>query len=285
MVYGCINGSPIIVEVQNTIDKKFIRRVIGYCNTFIKKEEKSNHQKNDRGNIENDSYQPFVIIVGINDPSSEVVDNLSFSKEYSYMKILNSFAWAKKVFVTYPALIKNMNINNDKFLALTYFFIKQSPSLHNTIYYDNDTLRLCYQYSGEFLKNYVPNFNEEVNRKLQQRNLSRIILNNTKKMKNEKDEILKCKLLDNTMFISSKLTELLDEEYETCISKFGKENIKKELFSKEAQDFIKMKRKCNASWATIFEEGGENGLKLFDYGTTASLRVSWFKFNKKCSII
>ncbi|KAI9340372.1 hypothetical protein BD770DRAFT_299101, partial [Pilaira anomala] len=70
---------PVLVEVQNTVDKPFVRRVIKYC-----------------GHLCNEyDVEPIVVILSIHPVPSQIVSILANTDTASYMKILPSTHWAQ----------------------------------------------------------------------------------------------------------------------------------------------------------------------------------------------
>ncbi|KAI7848337.1 hypothetical protein BDC45DRAFT_541048 [Circinella umbellata] len=81
---------PILIEVQNTIDKAFARQVIKYCGHIY-----------DQYDVE-----PIVIILSIHLIPSQILNTLSNTGSFSYMKIIPSDHWAQRVYFLDPNIIE-----------------------------------------------------------------------------------------------------------------------------------------------------------------------------------
>lgn len=93
---------PVLVEVQNTVDKPFIRRVIKYCGHLC------------------DEYdvEPIVVILSIHPIPSRIPNTFTNTETASYMKILPSTHWAQAAYFLDLKTLHNIKSDNGNALPL-----------------------------------------------------------------------------------------------------------------------------------------------------------------------
>lgn len=132
---------PVLVEVQNTVDKSFIRRVIKYCGHLC------------------DEYdvEPIVVILSIHPIPSQIVNTLANTDTASYMKILPSTHWAQAAYFLDPKTIKESLLETplSPLVAIEYVFSKQEQSLFGLEKKDDPIVQMLYAVSKKALDSQI----------------------------------------------------------------------------------------------------------------------------------
>ncbi|ORX46808.1 hypothetical protein DM01DRAFT_1339457 [Hesseltinella vesiculosa] len=118
---------PVIVEVQNVVDKYFIRRLIKYCGHII------------------DKYQvePIALTICIHAARREIVDKLSDTPIAPYLKKLPCDSWAQSHFFLSETTLSNfLQPPLPPMVAVGYVLVKQQVSLIGLEHRDDPTVQM-----------------------------------------------------------------------------------------------------------------------------------------------
>ncbi|KAI7854958.1 hypothetical protein BDC45DRAFT_535087 [Circinella umbellata] len=142
---------PVIVEVQNTVDNSFIRRLQQYCS----------HVYNQQGDID-----PVVLTLCVETVRTELANDFENSEVASFLKVLPSKYWAKNHFILAPITIQaELNDPNKQLhplVALQYVFQKQACSLQSLEFQHDPTVKFLYSLAKDALDHQVSQHQETV---------------------------------------------------------------------------------------------------------------------------
>ncbi|KAG2218849.1 hypothetical protein INT45_011273 [Circinella minor] len=132
---------PVLIEVQNTVDKAFIRRVIKYC----------------RHLCEEYDVEPIVVIFSIHPIPPQISNTLDNTDKASYMKILQSEHWAQAAYFLDPKTIAESLLETplSPLVAIEYVFNNQKQPLYKLEKKDDPIVKLLYAISKKALDNKI----------------------------------------------------------------------------------------------------------------------------------
>lgn len=132
--------SPVIMEVQNVVDKQFIRRLIKYCSHVI------------------DKYQvePVALTICIKSATKEVTSKLHETNKATYMKKLPSDDWAQAhYFISEETIKSSLEAPLAPMIALGYVMMRQQVSLLGLENRSDPTVQMLYNIAKEILDDQI----------------------------------------------------------------------------------------------------------------------------------
>lgn len=131
---------PVVVEIQNTVDKTFIRRIIKYCGHVV-----------DKYHVE-----PIALTICINEVRKSVSDLLLETPKAHYLKKLPSDCWAQEhLFMSKETISDFLNTPLLEMVALGYVLTKQEVSLLSLEYRNDSTVQMLYNISRVALEHEI----------------------------------------------------------------------------------------------------------------------------------
>jgi hypothetical protein len=130
---------PLLVEVQNIADDKFLHRVVQYC-------EEANKQYD---------AVPLVLIIVINKTKDDIMRKTTKGARLPFLFKLPSFPWAKKCFILNSDSIRDHLISTPlpPLVALGAFFTAQKPSILNHDQQHDPIIQQLYNISKHVFEN------------------------------------------------------------------------------------------------------------------------------------
>ncbi|KAI7902933.1 uncharacterized protein BX663DRAFT_508910 [Cokeromyces recurvatus] len=131
---------PVIIEIQNVVDKPFIRRLIKYCSHVI------------------DTYQvePVALTICVNSVRKEVKNKLQETNKATYMKKLASDDWAQAhYFISEETIRSSLEAPLSPMVALSYVMIKQQVSIIGLEHRNDPTVQMLYSIAKEVLDHQI----------------------------------------------------------------------------------------------------------------------------------
>ncbi|KAI7893235.1 uncharacterized protein EV154DRAFT_402855, partial [Mucor mucedo] len=120
---------PVIVEIQNTVDKTFIRRIMKYCGHII-----------DKYNVE-----PIALAICVHEVRKTISDRFLETPKADFLKRLPSEWWAKEhLFMSKATISDFLNTPLSEMVALVYVLTEQEGSLLSLEHRDDLTVQMLY---------------------------------------------------------------------------------------------------------------------------------------------
>ncbi|KAI9271667.1 hypothetical protein BDA99DRAFT_569480 [Phascolomyces articulosus] len=129
---------PIVVEIQNTVNISFIRRIMNYCwNAQVKF-----------------NVKPIAITFCVKTIRSEIVDKFEDTDKEAFMKKLPCEFWARDYFMMTATTISNYVATTPMhpIVALEYVLTQQERCLISLGYKDDPTVKILYAIAKDSLK-------------------------------------------------------------------------------------------------------------------------------------
>lgn len=139
---------PVIIEIQNVVDKPFIRRLIKYCGHIF------------------DKYQvePIALTICINTARREITKKLTETDKAPFIKRLPSDEWAQAhYFINETTIASSLQTPLLPMVALAYVLTKQQVSLLSLEHRNDPTVQILYSIMKETLDHEVHNEETTVN--------------------------------------------------------------------------------------------------------------------------
>lgn len=132
---------PVLVEVQNVVDEKFIHRVVRYCEEVFCKY----------------GTPPVVIIIAVNDCKNQVANRATKNKKTPFFLKLQSYPWAQKcLLLNKESISPYLNKTPlDPVVALGSFFVEQKQSIKDHPYCEDAFVQLLYSKAHHIFQNQV----------------------------------------------------------------------------------------------------------------------------------
>ncbi|KAG1150460.1 hypothetical protein G6F37_002195 [Rhizopus arrhizus] len=134
---------PVVIEIQHTVDKPYLRRLMKYCGHII------------------DKYQvePIALTICTNAVRKKVTSMLEETTRAPFMKKLPSYSWAQNHFFISEATIASFLDTTPlpPIVALAYVMIKQEISLLGLEHRDDATVKMLYAIAKESLDHEIHN--------------------------------------------------------------------------------------------------------------------------------
>lgn len=133
---------PVIIEIQNVVDKPFIRRLIKYCGHIF------------------DKYQvePIALTICINTTRRELAQKLTESNKAPFLKMLSSDERAQAhYFISETTIASSLQTPLIPMVALTYVLTQQQVSLLGLEHRDDPTVQMLYSVMKEILDHEIHN--------------------------------------------------------------------------------------------------------------------------------
>ena len=264
---------PVLIEVQNTVDKSFIRRVIKYCGYLC------------------DEYdvEPVVVIFSIHPIPSHIHNTFMDTDTASYMKILPSRHWAKVVYFLDPKIIEESLAETPlpPLVAIEYVFSKQQQSLFGLEKKDDPIVKMLYALSKKALEDQISTDKKTVDALLD-------VCNNTGNQFKRMIEAIEhdgqdMKRIKKYALDGARSTSSCIEKYsQQGSSDYQAQEILKEIPITEVKEdtqwcreFVEKckKEKRKVSWKTCYEDGFERGY-FKPYKSYQSLKIMYHKWAK-----
>lgn len=139
---------PVIIEIQNVVDKPFIRRLIKYCGHIF------------------DKYQvePIALTICINTARREITKKLTETDKAPFIKRLPSDEWAQAhYFINETIIASSLQTPLLPMVAFAYVLTKQQVSLLGLEHRNDPTVQMLYSIMKETLDHEVHNEETTVN--------------------------------------------------------------------------------------------------------------------------
>ncbi|KAI8884779.1 hypothetical protein K501DRAFT_131334, partial [Backusella circina FSU 941] len=131
---------PVVVEVQNTVDKTFIRRIMKYCNHVI-----------ERYHVE-----PIALTICVNEVRNCVSDLFADTDKAPFLRKLPSERWAQEhLFMNKHTISAFLKTPLPDMVALGYVLTEQETSLLSLEHRDDPTVQMLYEISKQVLDHEV----------------------------------------------------------------------------------------------------------------------------------
>ncbi|KAG1294649.1 hypothetical protein G6F66_005022 [Rhizopus arrhizus] len=133
---------PIIVEIQQTVDKAFMKRSIGYCLQAFKKY----------------NIDPIILIICVNNPDSYIASRTVTSR-ISGRYDFPCEPWAADCVILSKESLDKDNVDNslNPLFALGLFFTGQAFCILNALFADDPTMQYLYNLALSCEKNHSNN--------------------------------------------------------------------------------------------------------------------------------
>ncbi|CAO3627028.1 unnamed protein product [Mucor hiemalis] len=131
---------PVVVEIQNTVDKPFIRRIMKYYNHVIEKYH----------------VEPLALTICINEVRKCISDSFTDTTKAPYLKKLLSDCWAQEhLFLDKNTISAFLSTPLEEMVALGYVLTERQVSLLGLEYRDDATVQMLYEISKQVLDHEV----------------------------------------------------------------------------------------------------------------------------------
>ncbi|KAI7854995.1 hypothetical protein BDC45DRAFT_440047, partial [Circinella umbellata] len=139
---------PVIVEIQNIVDKEFMHRLSKYCHHIY----------------DNYHQEPVALVICINNTQVELCKKFTDTQKGLFLKKLPSDFWAKDCFIMTPSTVKQYydHQNDDDnhlppLLALGYVLMEEKCSVLGLQYKDDPTVMMLYATAKKVLNHQIQN--------------------------------------------------------------------------------------------------------------------------------
>lgn len=282
---------PVLVEVQNIIDLKFVQRTIEYCLAVNK----------EHGTL------PIIVVFGIHPTKPSIANDLVQSDQIPYAKEYPCKPWAKSFYILDPITINN-HVHEQPLkplVAVEHFLHKQKRTLLSMDSKEraDETIQLLYSIAKQIFENDVT---------LEERTID-VLLNVCEQTQKQFYKIKEALEIENLEELRKRTREYAADGYmylETCKTKYRRTSLPEPLDLPEeakkdgpsrseyhedllpasdqpntkspdfafVENFRSNEKKMN--WGACFDTGRAKGL-FRSYKDSNSLKASFFKNKNK----
>lgn len=280
---------PVLIEVQNQVDEKFLVRAVHYSTLIYERYNK----------------HPILVIIGVASATVPFMSMTAVNSGFPFARQIPCIGWAKRCLVLTSSTL-NINQHNAEeelhpLQALGYFICSQSLSISTLDYGKNDkSVRLLYSIAHANLEQLSGEEDEKLEAINNICSSSQIQLHKIKSCLEKGDEVSKEKALsyvDDTLGFLQRQKRKYCEAIETTpieetpplvyLNKKRKPNpvdLNDEKDKAELHQFVqrfKSTESGRTNWKKCFEQGHLDNIKLIKhFNTSESLRCHYNRFFK-----
>ncbi|KAI8393780.1 uncharacterized protein BYT42DRAFT_552218 [Radiomyces spectabilis] len=132
---------PVLVEVQYSVDNKFLHRLVRYCEEIITAYD----------------VPPVVMVIAIHECSRSVLKAAKTDKKKTFFFKLPCYPWAEECFILSKESIcaHLQKTPLEPIVALGSFFVDQKQALVEHDHHDDPTIKQLYHIAGRIVQNQV----------------------------------------------------------------------------------------------------------------------------------
>ncbi|RCH86230.1 hypothetical protein CU098_004340 [Rhizopus stolonifer] len=258
--------SPLILEIQYTVNLAFMKRAVNYC-----------LQAFTRYDIE-----PIILIICVEKMDQDIYKHMKPSTlpgVFSYF----SQPWAENCYVISKESIKNnLTIPLEPMVALGAFFTSSSPSLSNHPFKDDPTIQ--YLYTSSFFQQQMETVNKDTPFKLI--DLQLMEYDRLKTLASSLEQPVFEEAINDAKLRTLTIKRKYEDSFTppSPASSTATEVDKNNDTYKAAMEFVvgfkqkKVEQKKRMDWVACLKEGED--LKILNYKNSESLRRQFYKYMK-----